>query len=292
MHVDLSTADQEGRRKWIYPQLVPRFWWKARLALAIALMAWLFLAPWLRVNHKQALFFDLVKRKIDFLGYTIFINETLIILAFIFSAGAAVLLFTALLGRVFCGWACPFTVFMEFVFRPIERLFEGHGHQQRLFQSRPLSDRWVSVALKWSLFTVIAFVLANTFVAYFLGSDRLLNMIADGPFAHPTPFFSMLFVSSLVLFQFGCFGSKSVFLSVPMDDSNRSFSIKTPSLSPTTKNVERSGESPASVSRIQTWGTVLIVIFVSKFVRRELIFAMVSKWNAFTAPNVWMPAIL
>lgn len=205
MRIDLPTADSQGRRKWVYPTQAYGLWQKRRLILAILLIAWLIAAPWLRVDGKQAVFFDILHRKIHFLGLIFWVNETLVFLTFVISVFAAILLFTAVLGRVFCGWACPFTVFMEFVYRPIERLLEGQGFQQKQFHSKPLEARIKRMSLKWSLFFVVSFIVANTFIAYLFGSHRLIEMILEGPSSHMGPFIGVLVTTGLMLFQFGWF---------------------------------------------------------------------------------------
>jgi cytochrome c oxidase accessory protein FixG len=168
-------------------------------------MAWLLIAPWIHVGGRQAVFFDLANRKIDFLGLTLWINELSIILFFILFIISFILLVTVIAGRVFCGWACPITVFMEFAFRPIERWLEGSGVEQKLFKAKPLSQRLGPTILKWTLFMLIALILGNTFVAYLMGSHRMLPMILEGPALHEGPFIFMMISAFVILFQYGWF---------------------------------------------------------------------------------------
>ncbi len=203
--IELSTADAEGRRKWIYPLVVKGAWWLRRKVLAYGLIAWLLAAPWISIGSGPAVFFDLVHRKIHFLGLTFWVNETVIFLSFVLFLLSSVLVLTAVLGRVFCGWACPQTVFMEFVFRPIERFLEGMGANQKNFYATPFHERFPHWLAKWSIFLVIALVLGNTLVAYLFGTNRLLEMMAEGPSSNWGPFVTMLIASGIILFQFGWF---------------------------------------------------------------------------------------
>jgi cytochrome c oxidase accessory protein FixG len=205
MYTDVSTIDKEGNRKYIYPLIEKGKWYKKRRALAYALVAWLLIAPWTSINGKQTLFFDIVNLKLDAFGFTFWANESIVLISFIFLFISIILLLTAIYGRVFCGWACPQTVFMEFVFRPIENLLEGVGFDQRQYHSLPFLKRWKGFILKWSLFTFISFILGNTFVAYFFGSHNLLGLIAGGPSSHWGAFISMLIVTGIFIFQFGWF---------------------------------------------------------------------------------------
>ncbi len=205
MPMELSTADAKGTRKWIYPVLARGVWHRRRRLLAYGLIAWLLVAPWLKISGKQAIFFDILHGRIYFLGGTFRIHETLVFLSFILFLFSSFLLLTAVLGRVFCGWACPQTVFMEFVFRPIERFFEGMGFKQKIFLKNDLAERLPAFILKWFLFILVAVILGNTFVAYFMGSHRLIPMILEGPSQNLGPFIFMLISSLIILFQFGWF---------------------------------------------------------------------------------------
>ncbi len=205
MHTDLSTTEVDGKRKWIFPQFVLGIWWKRRGFLAVALILWLLAAPWISVNGHQIVFFDIVKRQIHFFGLTLWVNELSAILLFLLFVFSSILLVTVVLGRVFCGWACPITVFMEFVFRPIERALEGEGARQREFLSKPISDRIEIAVIKYSIFLVISLILGNTFVAYLMGSHRILPMIVEGPAAHMGAFTFMCLSSGLIFFQYGWF---------------------------------------------------------------------------------------
>lgn len=203
--IQLSTLDSEGGRKWVYPLLAAGKWFHRRAVVAAILIAWLLIAPWIQVQDKQGLFFDLVHDKIDFLGFTFWINETPVFLSFVLALFAGILLFTAVFGRIFCGWACPFPVFLEFAFRPIERWLEGAGASQKLFLARPLSDRLPQFLAKWFLFIAISFVVANTFVAYFFGSHRLIEMIQEGPILHWKTFLGVSVATAAMVFQYGWF---------------------------------------------------------------------------------------
>ncbi len=205
LHTDLSTADSEGRRRWIFP--IPAFgkWHRLRKFVAWALIAWLLAAPWFKVGGHQAVFFDLIHRKIHFLGFTFWVNEMVIFMFFTLAVLVAIVFLTVVLGRVFCGWACPLTVFMEFVFRPIERMIEGFGSAQKKFKSTPLSERVIPLIVKWGLFAGVSFILANTFVAYLMGSHRMLELVQEGPSLHWGPFVFMLISFGIILFQYGWF---------------------------------------------------------------------------------------
>lgn len=115
-------------------------------------------------------------------------------------------LFTVAFGRIFCGWICPQTIFMEFVFRRIEYWIEGdRGAQIRLSKQKWNSEKIFKKSIKHLLFYVISFVIANVFLAYFIGSDQLLNYIIDGPQKHMGTLISLLIFTTIFYFIFSWF---------------------------------------------------------------------------------------
>jgi cytochrome c oxidase accessory protein FixG len=91
-----------------------------------------------------------------------------------------VALFTVVFGRVFCGWACPQTIFMEMVFRKVEYWIEGDAPAQKMLDKAPWhTDKILKKGGKWLAFWLISFVIANTFLAYIIGVDELRKMIEE-----------------------------------------------------------------------------------------------------------------
>jgi cytochrome c oxidase accessory protein FixG len=118
----------------------------------------------------------------------------------------AVFLVTALFGRVWCGWGCPQTVYLEMVFRPIERWLEGSRGQR--------ASTWRK-ATKWAIYAAIAFALSNVFLAYFVGTDRLERWVFQSPLAHPIGFSIVIGVAALMLFDFGWFREQTCTIACP-----------------------------------------------------------------------------
>ena len=128
----VTTINDDGSRRFIHPATVHGRFTTLRGIVMTLLMAIYVALPWITINGEPAVFLDLARRQFHFLGLT-FVTQDLW-LGFFLVSGLAFALFylTALFGRVWCGWACPQTVYMEFVFRPIERLFEGTPLHERL----------------------------------------------------------------------------------------------------------------------------------------------------------------
>ena len=181
----LSTADQEGRRRWLYPRKVHGRLYRGRTWLSWLLLAIMFGGPFVRINGNPLLLFNIVERKFIILGQ-IFWPQDMIMLAvalLIFVTG--ILVFTAAYGRLWCGWTCPQTVLMEMVFRKIEYRIEGDSHQQRALDKAP----WTAAKIrkktgKHVIFLGLSFVVANTLLAYIIGTEQLFQIVTDNPAKH------------------------------------------------------------------------------------------------------------
>jgi cytochrome c oxidase accessory protein FixG len=202
----LYTIDKRGHRKWVYPTFAPGRFFKRRAVVVYTLLALLLSMPWIPVGDSQAILLDIPHRRFIIFGETFWATDTRFLFLLLISAGLSLFFFTSLLGRVWCGWACPQTVFLEFVFRPIERLIEG-GNAQRLRRDlAPWSaGKFAVKATKLSAFLLVAWFLASTLLAYFIGREPLLALMAEGPVAHTSAFVVTVFLMVLFLFEFGWF---------------------------------------------------------------------------------------
>lgn len=208
----LPTLDADGGRRWIRPRLSKgRFLW-ARRAVGWFLMALFLVLPHLEVGGKQALLIDLPARRLTLLGATFAPTDTVVLMLFLLSTFVTIFMVTALWGRVWCGWGCPQTVWLELLFRPLERLIEGSPQRQRILDREGPDARRV---IKNVVFLILAFVLGNTFLAYFVGSDRLLQWMRGSPLEHPVAFTVMAVTTALVFFDFAWFREQTCLVACP-----------------------------------------------------------------------------
>ena len=210
----LPTLNEDGSRFWIRPRVSEGVWWTRRRIVGYALIAFFVTLPHLRWLGKPLILLDVPRREFTILGSTFLPTDTLILMLLLGSAVIAVFLFSALFGRVWCGWGCPQTVYMEFVFRPIERLLEGgrSGSLAMDNQRGLMSPRRI---LKYLIYVPICLGLAHTFLAYFVGTDTLAEWVRLSPFEHPTPFLVMAVTTALIFIDFGWFREQTCLIACP-----------------------------------------------------------------------------
>ena len=178
----LHVLDERGRRKYVYPADVHGRFTRIRPWLFLLLIAFYISLPWISIGGHPAVLLDIAARQFFLFGRTF--NAQDFYLAFFLLIVTA-----ALFGRVWCGWACPQTVFLEGVYRRIERWTEGSAAKRQALSHGPLTlEKLGRKALKHTLYVLITFVLAHLFLAYFVSAEKLLRMIADGPRSHFSTF--------------------------------------------------------------------------------------------------------
>ncbi len=181
----LSTVDNSGNRVWIYPKKPFGKLTNYRNLVSFILLFILFAAPFVRIGGEPLVLFNILERKFVLFGrvfwpqdFHLFVIAMLIMIIF-------VTLFTVIYGRIFCGWICPQTIFMESVFRKIEYWIEGDWtHQKKLNSQAWNAEKIRKKAIKHGLFLIISFLIANTFLAYIIGSENLIDIMTDNPSEH------------------------------------------------------------------------------------------------------------
>lgn len=181
----LATADQHGRRRWLYPRKPSGRWYRWRTVVGAVLIAIMFLGPFVRIGGNPLLLFNIVERKFSILGQIFWPADGIIFTVAMLIFFVGIMVFTSAFGRLWCGWTCPQTVMMEMVFRRIEYLIEGDSHQQRALDAAPWSrSKLMRKGAKHLLFLGLSFIIGNTLLAYVIGTEPLFEIITDPPREH------------------------------------------------------------------------------------------------------------
>jgi cytochrome c oxidase accessory protein FixG len=196
----LPTLNLDGTRRWLRPKLFEGRFFRRRRAMAWALIGLFAILPYLSMRGKPVILLDVVTRHFTLFGTTFLPTDTMLLMLLLVGLFIAIFLLTAIYGRVWCGWACPQTVYMEFLYRPIERLIEGGPRAQRDLDGQRLAPRRL---LKYAVFGVLSVFLAHTFLAYFVGVEALRHWITRPPSEHPAAFLVMAGTTALMFLDFG-----------------------------------------------------------------------------------------
>ncbi len=203
---------EDGSRRWMYPRVSKGFWLNARRSLAYLLLVVFAGLPYLQIRGKPAILLDLPRREFTLFGWTFLPTDTLLLALLLVTIVLGIFLATALVGRVWCGWMCPQTVYMEFVYRPIERLFDGPPGVRHSPGKHRTPIRTVA---KYAVYLVVSAFLAHTFLAYFVGVDNLARWMQQSPIHHPGAFLVMLAATALMMFNFSYFREQTCIVACP-----------------------------------------------------------------------------
>ncbi len=212
----LSTVDEEGKRIWIYPKKPSGPFYRARTVVSIFLLAFLFGAPFIKVNGHPLILLNILERKFIIFGLTFWPQDLHLFALALLTLFVFIILFTVVFGRVFCGWACPQTIFMEMVYRKIEYLIEGDANKQRALKKAPWTfEKIAKKTTKHAIFYGIAFLIGNTFLAYIIGVDNLFKIVTEPPTQHLGGFTAMIIFSALFYGVFAFFREQACTLVCP-----------------------------------------------------------------------------
>jgi cytochrome c oxidase accessory protein FixG len=194
----LATVNEEGKRNWIYPKKPSGRYYKARNAVALLLLAFFFTAPFISVNGNPLILINVLERKFVIFGVAFWPQDLHLLVFGMLSFILFIVVFTAIFGRLFCGWACPQTIFMEMVFRRIEYWIEGDAADQIRLNKKPWNfEKIWKKTTKHSVFFAMAFVISNLFLAYIIGKDQLFQIITDPPSEHLAGLSAMIVFSGV-----------------------------------------------------------------------------------------------
>jgi polyferredoxin len=202
----IATVDESGKRKWIYPKKPKGTFYNARTLVAVVLLAFLFSGPFITIDGQPILLLNLIERKFIIFGLAFWPQDFHLFLLLMVSFLLMIVTFTSIFGRIWCGWACPQTIFMELVFRKIEYWIEGDAAAQKKLDDGKGSNYVLKKGAKHLIFYLLSFLIANTFLAYVIGIDALYKIISEPISEHVSGFvalkiFTLLFYGVFARFR-------------------------------------------------------------------------------------------
>jgi cytochrome c oxidase accessory protein FixG len=201
-----STVDDKGKRVWVYPKKPSGNYHKARVGVTVLLLGLLFAGPLVKVGAQPLFLFNVFARKFIIFGQAFWPQDFVLLAITLITCFVFVILFTVVFGRIWCGWMCPQTLFMEMVFRKIEYLTEGDMAAQRRLATAPWSfDKIKKKILKHSAFLLIAVLIAHTLMAYMIGIEETWKVAKGSPSEHLAGFFGMAGFTAVFYWLFAFF---------------------------------------------------------------------------------------
>ncbi|MEM9081420.1 MAG: cytochrome c oxidase accessory protein CcoG [Verrucomicrobiota bacterium] len=199
----VTTINEDGSHYVLHPADVKGRFTTLRRLFAIILLTIYVSLPWTTINGNPAVFLDVAQRQFHLFGLTLAPQDLWVLFFLISGLGFSLFFVTALLGRLWCGWACPYTIFLEHIFRRIERAIDGDAPARRKLANAPLSfNKLWRRALKHSLYLLAATLLAHLFLSYFISLENLYAYVQESPLAH---WKSFAIVAFLTVVLYGCF---------------------------------------------------------------------------------------
>jgi cytochrome c oxidase accessory protein FixG len=202
----LATVTEEGKRIWIFPKRPSGKFHRYRVIAAIILLAILFLVPLIKVNGHPFMLLDILGRNFILFGISFGPHDFHLFVLTIIGLIIAVFLFTVVYGRIFCGWICPQTIFMEMLFRKVEYWIEGDANKQRALNRKPWTgDKLFKKGLKHLVFAFMSVAIGNALLAWVIGFDSLIDLVSK-----PIPevfgkFMAMVIFSGVIYFFYAYF---------------------------------------------------------------------------------------
>jgi cytochrome c oxidase accessory protein FixG len=202
----ISTVDDQGKRIWVYPRKPKGKLYNYRKYVSYLLLALLFAGPFIKINGLPLLMLNVVERKFVIFGVLFWPQDFFILVLAFLALVVFIILFTVVYGRIFCGWVCPQTIFLEMVFRRIEYAIEGDFTKQKALNKMPWNtEKILKKGAKTAIFLLISFVISNLFLAYVIGVDELQKVISEGPINHMVGFGTLLAFTGVFYWVFASF---------------------------------------------------------------------------------------
>jgi len=212
----IGTINEEGKRAWVFPKKPSGKFYEYRKIVSYFLLLFLVAAPFVKINGNQFLMFNILERRFNIFGFPFWPQDFHLFVISMIIGVIFITLFTVAFGRIFCGWICPQTIFLEMVFRRIEFWIDGdRGKQIKLAKQEWNAEKIRKRLLKWSIFLIISFLIANVFLAYLIGSDKVIQYVIEGPAEHLSTLLPLGIFTAVFYFVFAWFREQVCIIACP-----------------------------------------------------------------------------
>lgn len=189
----LATVDEKGKRVWIFPKKPAGYYHKLRIVVTVVLLSVFFIAPFITYNNRPFILLNVFDRKFILFGQVFWPQDFFLLALTLIAFFVFIILFTVVFGRLWCGWACPQTLFMEMVFRKIEYWIEGDANAQRRLKKAPWNrEKIFKKGLKQLIFVLISVLISHTTMAYLIGIEEVKEIISQPPTEHIAGFIGLV----------------------------------------------------------------------------------------------------
>ncbi len=202
----VGTMEQSGKRKWVFPRKPKGRYTNYRTLVAVILLAIFFVLPFLKINGNPVLLLNILDRQFYIFGQPFYPQDFFILALGAITSIVFIILFTVVFGRIFCGWLCPQTIFLEMIFRKIDYLIEGDRNKQMKLDRQEWNfEKIWKRSLKYFIFIIISLIITHWMFMYIVGYQEVLNIMRQGPFANFTNFVVMIIFTGAFYFTFAWF---------------------------------------------------------------------------------------
>ncbi|MCU0368194.1 MAG: cytochrome c oxidase accessory protein CcoG [Cyclobacteriaceae bacterium] len=202
----LATVDEKGKRVWIFPKKPSGSFHNWRILVTTILLILFFAGPFITLNGRPFMLFNIFERKFIILGQVFWPQDFFLLALTLITLFVFVILFTVAFGRIWCGWACPQTLFMEMVFRKIEYWIEGDANEQRRLKKAPWdTNKIIKKGSKQLIFILISIIISHTTMAYLIGIEEVKTIISQSPSEHMAGFIGLIAFTAIFYGVFAWF---------------------------------------------------------------------------------------
>ena len=202
----VTTIRDDGSRRFLFPADVRGIFTLGRRVSGLFMIAFYLSLPWIKIGGYPAVFLDIANRRFHLFGFTLAAQDAWLLFFLITGLGFLLFFLTALVGRVWCGWACPQTVFLDHVYRPIERWIDGDAVQRRALDAAPwTAGKALRRFVKHSIYFLVSAVITHLFLAYYVSVPEVWAMMRSAPGENWSAFAFIAVATGVLYFNYAWF---------------------------------------------------------------------------------------